>query len=575
MILKNTEPICRGKSLQLVVVLHGWLASGVDLANVRDTIAEAMPDADLLIPDYPAGLFSGADPIEITEELINAIADAVGSCNKNYNEIILIGHSLGALLVRKAFAFERGEAQDRDESNPLVRKRNSKNWADKVSRIILLAGTNRGWEVKNQPRHIAWQTWLLFRVSHQFWRWFRVGKLISSAHRGAPFIANLRIQWINLANRTGTKLPLTIQLLGDRDDVVTEEDNVDVQSGAGFIYKAVRGTGHSDVIQFTGRYREERKRVFLEALLTPLEELESDFIAPLEQKEEVEKFVFVMHGIRDYGNWTDELGEYVVGAAKALGVDAAYKASSYGYFPMMGFLLQPERQDNVRWFMDEYTEALAKYPNASMNFIGHSNGTYLLASALERYAACKFDKVVFFGSVVPRNYQWGKMVNGKRLTRIQNYVATKDAVVAIFPAVFELFPHPDLGSAGHNGFIDDEAKRNEIRYVIGGHGAVLNSRNRATTKKAIARFILGNDSVFTIRDELEKAKCLGEPSGLVQLASKLCVVIWLVLIAIVVTPVILPTTLWWIGLWSTKWWLAWWCIPVLWPPLAYLILRRI
>jgi hypothetical protein len=87
----------------------------------------------------------------------------------------------------------------------------------------------------------------------------------------------------------------------------------------------------------------------------------------------------------------------------------------------------------------------------------------LLASAVKRYAACKFDRVVLFGSVVPRKFAWEPVIlEEKRVSSVQNYVATRDLVVGIFPAVFELFPSTDLGSAGHNGFTDNSVKSNEI-----------------------------------------------------------------------------------------------------------------
>ena len=37
---------------------------------------------------------------------------------------------------------------------------------------------------------------------------------------------------------------------------------------------------------------------------------------------------------------------------------------SYGYFSMASFLFRPDRQEFVRWLMDQYTETLARYPNA-------------------------------------------------------------------------------------------------------------------------------------------------------------------------------------------------------------------
>ena len=108
--------------------------------------------------------------------------------------------------------------------------------------------------------------------------------------------------------------------------------------------------------------------------------------------------------------------------------------------------------------MDEYTETLAKYPNVkTIDLIGHSNGTYLMASALAHYDSLRVDKVVFAGSVVPQDFDWERVKSRiKKNGLVRNYVAADDWVVALFPRLFELpilnFLGNDIGSAGFNGF---------------------------------------------------------------------------------------------------------------------------
>src|SRR5206468_4067540 len=108
------------------------------------------------------------------------------------------------------------------------------------------------------------------------------------------------------------------------------------------------------------------------------------------------------HGIRDVGNWTTDFDAQLNAAFGSKGDTVRVLRPGYGYFPMGPFLLFTDRQKYVRWFMDEYTEALARYPNADGNvhFIGHSNGTYVLASALSQYKTLEVNRVAFAGSVV-------------------------------------------------------------------------------------------------------------------------------------------------------------------------------
>lgn len=567
MLLHNTKPEVHGRSNRLVVLLHAWMSSSAKLADVKAAITEALPDADLLLPEYPGTLFSMADSVEITEAIIESIADAVKNRSSKegiYEDIVLIGHSLGALLVRKAYVFAKGQNQDHSGYLPPV----SQPWGDLVSRIILLAGTNRGWELRRKAKALSWLKWCGFVAGATLWRWFRLSRLINSAREGAPFVANLRIQWINLLRDASASrsFPLTVQLLGKIDDIVDEQDNVDVQCGANFVYKSVPETGHVNAIDFSGEIGKRRKEIFLNALLTRKEDLRSDTTVVFKEDPNVDHVVFIMHGIRDYGHWTSNLGQSVLKEAARRGQKVEVITSDYGYFPMLGFLLQPERQQNVRWFMDQYTEALARYPKATFSFIGHSNGTYLLASALDRYEACAFDRVVFAGSVVNRNYPWDKESKDRaRISSIQNYVATADWVVAIFPALFERLrgARADLGSAGHTGFAASAAQGNQVCYIKGGHGAAIVPDNFG----ALASFVLGDDTAAP--PEGLKA---GSQSETVVWAGKFCVMVWLFLLALALAPIAVPLILWLVGSWPQDWW-PWWAFGVIWLPVLYALFR--
>jgi pimeloyl-ACP methyl ester carboxylesterase len=160
---------------------------------------------------------------------------------------------------------------------------------------------------------------------------------------------------------------------------------------------------------------------------------------------------------------------------------------------MLSFLLPARRRAKVEWLMDQYAEAKALYPEAEFSFVGHSNGTYLLADALKRYPSCRFKHVVFAGSVVSTNYPWPDFLNRgsgeeghhPQVKAILNYVATHDWVVAFFPKALQMLPkalqkilRQDLGSGGHDGFAKlPQPSRQQVEYVYGGHSAALNEKN--------------------------------------------------------------------------------------------------
>lgn len=531
--LTNTNCETYGKSHDLVVILHGWTGTSKDLCGLRDTIKQSLPDADLLIPDYPGGLFSKADPIDIVEDLVESIDKAVirrsrQADGSEYKRIILIGHSAGALLIRKVYLFAMGC----NESSYIPIPIKKRDWVDHVERIILLAGMNRGFSVSPKPRHMSWSTYLAIRLGKIIAALTGLGSSILSLEKGSPFVANLRIQWIRLGQNPAIKLAPTIQILGGRDDMVSSEDNIDLVSGANFTYREVRNAGHVSILDFDHpNFGLERKEEFQYALETPLEKLEGEFV-PNSEIEPKDNVVFIMHGIRDRGHWTKKVRHAIGTITKEENKSVHVLPAGYGYFPMLRFLFLGERQKNVRWFMDEYTEALARFPNAKIGFIGHSNGTYLMASALERYKACKVDYVAFAGSVVCRSYDWDKLVSQGRVRAIRNDIASADWIVGIFPGLFELFKIGDIGTAGHNGFQDNEGQENANIYFKGGHGAAIQPNNHAS----LARFALtGINKV--------DAPLVESQAEWVVLASKLCWVVWLVIVSLIVGIGFLATIL--------------------------------
>src|ERR1700746_817846 len=138
-----------GSSKRVVVVLHAGALKGTKLSDVVGAVRAAVEDADIYVPDYPAGFWSSIPPQLLAEDL----ADRIDSLEKSrridgisYETITLIGHSLGALLARKAYVIARGQTQDCREP-----ERQPQRWAMLVDRIVLLAGMNRGWSYETRP----------------------------------------------------------------------------------------------------------------------------------------------------------------------------------------------------------------------------------------------------------------------------------------------------------------------------------------------------------------------------------------------------------------------------------------
>lgn len=478
----------RGKSDSLVVLLHAYTLAPDSLCHVRNVVTESWADADIFAPRLPASAFSFAEPIAIVYNLLQQV-DAIWAARKKkqgapYSRIIIVGHSLGALLGRKLYVYACGESTKAPFERDVMSKE-KREWAGKVERIILLGGMNRGWSISNHMSIPGVVAYTVGTFLGELLMLVRKGSpLIFTIRCGASFLTNLRIQWLAMREQSATAgvgSALTIQLLGSVDDRVSPKDNIDLVSGADFVYLDVAKSGHKTIIDMdSSKEGLGRKEKFVLALTATRQELDRHRVLPQDtelpsKRPEVTDVIFVIHGIRDLGYWTDKIARRVQEFGKTKQRVFVTETSTYGYFPILSFLFPWRRRAKVEWLMDQYAENLAQYPNASFSYVGHSHGTYLVAKALTEYSCCRFKHVVFAGSVVRTDYRWDDLLRSGRVKAVLNYVATKDWVVAWFPNALQELNLQDLGGAGHRGFDSDVPK--QIRYVKGAHSAALAEDN--------------------------------------------------------------------------------------------------
>jgi pimeloyl-ACP methyl ester carboxylesterase len=527
----------RGTSSKLVVLLHGYTMKPKHLSAVQNTIREmgTLKEADIFTPRLPASTFSFRNPVTMVCQLLSQIDlywdKRIDKHKSPYESIIIVGHCLGALLGRKLYIYACGETPGAPfEDDVPAEYKSRRDWAEKVDRIVLLAGMNRGWSISH---HMSILKAIVFTagtvlgsvISHTTKR----KPLIFHIRRGAPFLTNLRIQWLAMRNEapsSGVGSALTVQLLGSVDDMVSPEDNIDLVSGRDFVYLDVPKTGHTNIIDMDDSADgQERIGQFQCALNGTRKDLEDQCALPQDteltaQHKEVKDVIFIIHGIRDLGYWTHKIARRVKALAKKRHKVFESDTSSYGYFPMLSFIFPWRRRAKVEWLMDQYAEKLAQYPNASFSYIGHSNGTYLLTKALKEYPCCRFKNVVLAGSVVRTDYDWATLLEKGRVMAVLNYVATADWVVAGYPNVLQILNWQDLGGAGYRGFDSDTP--NQIRYVRGTHSAALNEDNW----DSIATFVIEGKPVLPPQQIKETKQAwwvllLGHVAPLVLLVSVL------------------------------------------------------
>jgi len=490
---------------RLVVLLHGLMVGPESMRQVVKVIQDARPDADIYLPTLPYAIWHSTVPLaDITSEVMKGIArtcagraawGAENSSGAEYDEVILFGYSLGAVVARKAFIAAWGYAPDvaaADGDPSRVQP-----WARRVRTVIFLAGMNRGWLLNSALGY--WES-LLWRLGSFIGNVFLRGRATPfDIRRGAPFLVETRLQWLALTRRDQDRPDVAVvQMLGTIDDLVSPDDcidfTIDMAGDQAFFLVEIPHTGHVDALQMKtpngpgdGSVEAVRGEVLRSVLLFDRENLgkvaiKREYLAdvlPPKPEPDVDNVVFVIHGIRDHGFWTQKIARKVRERAAAAGKSFRAVTATYGYFPMLPFVLPGKRREKVQWLMDQYTEARARYPRAEFSYVGHSNGTYLLARSLRDYPSARFKHVVFAGSVVRCDYDWASLLpaapDGRgRVEKVLNYIASGDWVVALFPKGLEPIKPIDLGAAGHDGFIQADRhtdRIHQIRYIKGSHSA--------------------------------------------------------------------------------------------------------
>jgi hypothetical protein len=169
--------------------------------------------------------------LEFFARELEAIIRAECAGKIQYDEIILTGHSLGALIARKAWLNAVDPHQGADYTKA--------DWGSKVKRFILFAGISRGLRTEH-PTSRRLLTRLVEALPGRF--------TVEDSYRGSTFITNLRISWIQcIAARDPDAQPVMVQLLGTEDGIVKRKDSIDLGALPDAVPINIAGAGHGNL----------------------------------------------------------------------------------------------------------------------------------------------------------------------------------------------------------------------------------------------------------------------------------------------------------------------------------------
>ncbi len=148
--------------------------------------------------------------------------------------------------------------------------------------------------------------------------------------------------------------------------------------------------------------------------------------------------IITIHGIKTDGDDLYNLSKKLkedLDIDKVTNIDYRYLLASLNYLPW------------VRNILQEYLAArLAlltyKYPRSKTLILAHSNGTWMLGKAIERYyPKFRIDNIFLFGSVLKRNFNWARYE-----ARVINFIGEHDKVLLFSKTLY------GMGWSGRYGF---------------------------------------------------------------------------------------------------------------------------
>lgn len=231
-------------------------------------------------------------------------------------------------------------------------------------------------------------------------------------------------------------------------------------------------TEHTDIFYKQAKFFKEQ-RVFAYKYDTSsndwiknIQETIEEYALSLEakvKKTSHQKIIYSVHGIMSFGLWQNKLDSFVNNMDDYIHIK--YK---YNFFPIMSFLNLKKRSIEANRFKNELIALANRYPNARVDIIAHSFGTYLVADALEKltiYNSPAFNKIILCGSVLKEDHDWQGVIEKFSLNKVVNDCGISDVALLMSHTFAKGF-----GKGGRNGFKNTIANTIINRRFKGGHG---------------------------------------------------------------------------------------------------------
>lgn len=338
----------------------------------------------------------------------------------------------------------------------------SQSWAARVDRMVLFAPLNRGVDIGG-----GGHTYGL------------LGRTWADMLRGSAFVTETRVAWVNWFSTDSQRRPVgltpprVVQVWGTDDTRLwSESDNADLSAFTTPTLVRFAGVDNLNVVRLEAPFAADpvaRWQLLRPHLLGDAQEAEA---APRLYRPR--RLLFVARGIRDasFAGWTSELRKRAV----AFYGEGNVEVIEYGWFSAAHFARPDQRRKLVSAFRDLYSQRLAENPLTEFDFIGHSNGTYMLAHALAESPSIRFRHVVLAAPVLPTDFDWATLFERGQVQKLRYDAASGDWAVAVLCQALRALGQTDVGRAGVVGFGEGNPADSRLQMVAwhsGSHDAAL------------------------------------------------------------------------------------------------------
>lgn len=161
-----------------------------------------------------------------------------------------------------------------------------------------------------------------------------------------------------------------------------------------------------------------------------------------------------IHGYLSTGKWQ-------VTATDA-SINSGLKSIEYKYgFTIFPWLNNYRAKKFNKWYQSEVVKSehglKVDEPFHRPSIVAHSLGTWIIAKALKKYPDIKFDKIFLHGSIIPREYDWYKLILNDQVNKIIVEKTKNDSVIKWgFFLTGSRFPSSQYGFIQKSSFIKYE-----------------------------------------------------------------------------------------------------------------------